>query len=41
MNFKADLDHLEIFKKVGACADQLGVDTYVVGGYVRDIIVKR
>jgi len=41
MNFKAHLDHLDIFKKVGACANQLGLDTYVVGGYVRDLILKR
>ena len=41
MNFKEQLDQLEIFKKVGSCADQLGLDTYVVGGYVRDLILKR
>ncbi len=33
--------HLDIFKIVGRVGDQLGFDTYVVGGYVRDIILKR
>jgi poly(A) polymerase len=41
MNFKDKLDQLDIFEKVGACADQLGLETYVVGGYVRDLILKR
>ena len=31
----------EIFKKIGEVADRLGVETYVVGGYVRDLILKR
>jgi poly(A) polymerase len=41
MNFKEHLDKFEIFKKVGECADALHLDTYVVGGYVRDLILKR
>lgn len=31
----------EIFKTVGNVADDLGVETYVVGGFVRDLILKR
>lgn len=30
-----------IFKTVGKVADQLGLETYVVGGFVRDILLKR
>ncbi|WP_420386105.1 CCA tRNA nucleotidyltransferase [Roseivirga sp.] len=30
-----------VFKKVGAVADQLGLETYVVGGYVRDVLLER
>lgn len=41
MNIKEDLNKVPIFKKVGACADEMGMDTYVVGGYVRDLILNR
>jgi len=41
MNFKSHLDQLEIFSRVGKIADELGLETYVVGGYVRDLILKR
>ena len=34
------LDH-EIFHQISAVADRLGVDCYVVGGYVRDIFLER
>lgn len=30
-----------IFKTITDCADQLGVDAYVIGGYVRDIFLNR
>jgi len=40
MNLKNDLDH-KVFKIIGAAGDELGVDTYVVGGYVRDILLQR
>src|SRR5688572_19296426 len=30
-----------IFSVTGKTADQLGVNAYVVGGYVRDLILKR
>ena len=31
----------EIFHKISAIADKLGVECYVVGGYVRDIFLER
>jgi poly(A) polymerase len=31
----------ELFSKIGAAADQLGVDAYLIGGYVRDYLLKR
>ncbi len=31
----------KIFKIIGAAADELGVDAYVIGGYVRDKILQR
>lgn len=30
-----------VFRMVGQAADQLGLETYVVGGYVRDAIMQR
>ena len=30
-----------ILRRVGAVADTLGLDAYVVGGYLRDCILKR
>lgn len=30
-----------VFKKIGSVADALSVETYVVGGYVRDLFLKR
>ncbi|RXK52498.1 CCA tRNA nucleotidyltransferase [Aquirufa rosea] len=30
-----------IFARIGAAADRLGVDAYVIGGYVRDVILGR
>jgi poly(A) polymerase len=43
MNFAAMIEalHLPIFKAVGKAADALGQPCYVVGGYVRDFILKR
>ncbi len=41
MNFKSYLDEFEVFKKVAKAAANLGIETYVVGGYVRDLILKR
>ncbi len=41
MNFKAKLDELEIFGKVAKASEALGIKSYVVGGYVRDLILGR
>lgn len=40
MNLKSDIDK-EIFHLVGSVADELNCDTYVVGGYVRDLFLNR
>src|SRR5436190_23362059 len=31
----------EIFKLIGSCADDLGVDAFAIGGFVRDMIIGR
>ncbi len=41
MNVRESLDRNEVFKRIGACADELGLETYVVGGYVRDLILNK
>lgn len=40
MNLTDDLKD-PIFRKIGEIADQMGQEVYVVGGYVRDIFLKR
>lgn len=40
MNLAADIER-PIFHIVGDVADEIGYDTYVVGGYVRDIFLDR
>jgi poly(A) polymerase len=40
MNYANELKH-PVFKKVGETADRLNLQTYVVGGFVRDLILKR
>ncbi|NJB37529.1 MULTISPECIES: CCA tRNA nucleotidyltransferase [Flavobacteriaceae] len=30
-----------VFKSIGAAADELGLEAYVIGGYVRDFFLKR
>ncbi|GMN07243.1 HD domain-containing protein [Croceitalea sp. MTPC5] len=30
-----------IFKMIGSCADNLGLNTYVIGGFVRDFLLNR
>ena len=40
----ADLARLldkDIFHKISSAADSLGVECYVVGGYVRDLFLER
>jgi poly(A) polymerase len=40
MNLASSLQE-QIFSQVGSVADSMNVDAFVVGGYVRDIILKR
>lgn len=40
MNLTSSLES-PIFQTVGQVADKLGLEVYVVGGYVRDILLKR
>ena len=40
MNLSSSLNH-PIFKTVGETADKAGVQAFVVGGYVRDILLNR
>jgi poly(A) polymerase len=40
MNLMASLTH-PVFKTISMVADKLQVDAYVVGGYVRDILLER
>ena len=40
MNLASSLQH-KVFKQIGAVADKLQLETYVVGGYVRDLILNR
>lgn len=40
-NFIDDLTQNPVFAVVSQAAEKLGVETYVVGGYVRDLILKR
>lgn len=41
MNFEDHLRAISVFNTVSHCADQLNLETYVVGGYVRDLLLKR
>jgi poly(A) polymerase len=41
MNFKSELDSNPIFEVVSGASRELGLETYVVGGFVRDLIMKR
>jgi putative nucleotidyltransferase with HDIG domain len=41
MNFKSQLVEIEVFSKVAKAAKNLGLDTYVVGGFVRDLVLNR
>lgn len=41
MNFKSKLDEHQIFERVGAAASRLGIKSYVVGGFVRDLLLNR
>lgn len=41
MNFKNELDSNPIFEVVSKASQKLGLETYVVGGFVRDLIMNR
>lgn len=41
MNFKSHLDQHEVFGKVAKAAAKLGLETYLVGGYARDLVLNR
>ncbi|GGF16445.1 CCA tRNA nucleotidyltransferase [Echinicola rosea] len=41
MNLTKEIAHLEVIKRVGECADELDLEAYVVGGFVRDLLLKR
>lgn len=41
MNFKDQLSQYPILEIVGKAASKLGVDAYIIGGFVRDLILKR
>lgn len=41
MNYKELLQPLHLFEQIGACADELDLETYVIGGFVRDLFLKR
>ncbi len=41
MNFTEELDQVPVFKAVAAASKKLGLPSYAVGGYVRDLILKR
>ena len=40
MDLSTSLEH-PVFKIIGAAADQRSLETYVVGGYVRDLLLSR
>ena len=41
MNFKNELDSNQIFAVVSGASSKLELETYVVGGFVRDLILNR
>jgi putative nucleotidyltransferase with HDIG domain len=41
MNFSTVLDQNPLFRNISQVADRLGMDTYVVGGFVRDHFLQR
>lgn len=41
MNYANELKNNKIFPLIAECASELNYDTYVVGGFVRDMLMKR
>jgi poly(A) polymerase len=41
MNYSYLLNRYPIFQHIQAVADQLQLETYVVGGFVRDLLLER
>lgn len=41
MNFSKELKQNELFEKVASAATKLNLETYVVGGFVRDLVLGR
>jgi poly(A) polymerase len=41
VNFSSQLGANPVFKSVAVAAEKLGVETYAVGGFVRDLLLKR
>src|SRR5258706_379709 len=41
MNLREDLSKVQVFKAVANVATRVGYETYVVGGFVRDLLLKR
>lgn len=41
MNLKSHLEPEEIFSSVANCAAKINLDAYVIGGFVRDILLNR
>lgn len=41
MNYSADLNRNKVFQKLSKTADSLGLECYVVGGWVRDLLLGR
>ncbi|MDR6807436.1 putative nucleotidyltransferase with HDIG domain [Dyadobacter sp. BE34] len=41
MNFKEQLTPYPVLEKVAGAAKELGVEAYIIGGFVRDLILKR
>ena len=41
MNFREVIEQNDVFNNVRIAVEKLGVETYVVGGFVRDLLLKR
>ncbi len=41
MNFKSEIDSIKVINKIAEAATLLDLKAYLVGGYVRDLVLKR